>query len=80
MGPFSLPNGLFKILAIISVLGVLVVLWIGVQPPNQKALVVTLAALTLLIVGWRLGVQRRFRGPPALSDASEQKDTKGSHK
>src|SRR5206468_7530997 len=39
MGPFSLKERTFKILAIISVLGVLVLVWIGVQPPNQKALV-----------------------------------------
>jgi len=75
MGPFRMPDALFRILAIISVLGVLVVLWIGVQPPNQKALVVTLITMSLLIVGWLLGVQRIFRGPPALSDGSKQDDT-----
>ena len=72
MGPFRMPNGLFKILAIVSVLGVLVVLWIGVQPPNQKALIVTLATVSLLMLGWWFGVQRSFRGPPALSDHNKE--------
>ena len=67
MGPFALKERMFKILAIISVLGVLVLVWIGVQPPNQKALAVTLVTIGLLIAGWWLGVRRIFRGPPVLS-------------
>jgi amino acid transporter len=78
MGPFKMPNGLFRILAVVSVLGVLMVLWIGIQPPNQKALIVTLVTLSLLILGWLLGVQRSFRGPPALSDALEQKQQRAA--
>jgi amino acid transporter len=41
MGPFVLGQGLFKFLAAISVLGVVGLVWIGVQPPNEKAQVVT---------------------------------------
>ena len=39
-----------------------VLVWIGVQPPNEKALTVTLAAVALLAAAWWLGVRRRFRG------------------
>src|SRR6185436_21138917 len=44
MGPFDLGPGLYKLLAAVSVIGVLLVVWIGVQPPNDKALTVLIAA------------------------------------
>jgi amino acid transporter len=69
MGPFDLGGTAFKLLAIVSVLGVLLLVWIGVQPPNDKALTVTLATVALLAVTWRLGVRRVFAGPPAMSIA-----------
>ena len=69
MGPFDLGATAFKLLAIVSVAGVLLLVWIGVQPPNDKALTVTLATVALLVVTWRLGVRRVFAGPPAMSIA-----------
>ncbi|MEO8180965.1 MAG: amino acid permease [Deltaproteobacteria bacterium] len=70
MGPFDLGPRLYKLLAAVSVLGVLLVVWIGVQPPNDKALTVLAATSVLLAASWRLGVQRVFRGPPVMSIAS----------
>jgi amino acid transporter len=67
MGPFRMPQVMFQTLAVVSVLGVLVLIWIGVQPPNGKALGVTLATTFLLIGGWWLGVRRIFPGPPVMS-------------
>jgi amino acid transporter len=70
MGPFDLGQGLFKLLAVLSVLGVLVLIWIGVQPPNEKALPVTLIFVGLLVAVWWTRVRRVFQGPPLLSAAS----------
>jgi amino acid transporter len=70
MGPFDLGPKLYKLLAAVSVVGVLLVVWIGVQPPNDKALTVLLAASALLAASWWGGVQRVFRGPPLMSIAS----------
>jgi amino acid transporter len=70
MGPFTLGKSVFKTLAVISVLGVILLLWIGVQPPNGKALIVTLATVGSLVAGWWLGVRTVFRGPPIMSVAS----------
>ncbi|MEO8183794.1 MAG: amino acid permease [Deltaproteobacteria bacterium] len=39
MGPFDLGPRLYKLLAAVSVVGVLLVVWIGVQPPNDNSLV-----------------------------------------
>jgi amino acid transporter len=70
MGPFDLGAGLYKLLAAVSVAGVLLVVWIGVQPPNDKALTVLAVASVVLVASWWLGVQKRFRGPPVMSIAS----------
>jgi amino acid transporter len=70
MGPFNLGAITFKSLAVVSVLGVLLLVWIGVQPPNDKALTVTLASVGLLVVTWWLGVRKSFRGPPVMSIAA----------
>ena len=67
MGPFNIGATAFKALAIISVVGVLGLVWIGVQPPNDKALTVTLATVGLLVAAWWLGVRKAFRGPPVMS-------------
>ena len=67
MGPFNLGAPLYKSLAAVSVAGVLLVVWIGVQPPNDKALTVLIAASVVLLAGWWLGMRRRFRGPPVTT-------------
>jgi len=70
MGHFKMPTALFKFLAVISVAGVCGLVWIGVQPPNEKALVVTAATSVLLLATWWLGVRKAFRGPPVASMAT----------
>jgi amino acid transporter len=67
MGPFRLGERAFKLLAVLSVLGVLVLVWIGIQPPNQKALIVTVVAVVVLTVMWWSGVRKFFRGPPVTA-------------
>jgi amino acid transporter len=70
MGPFDLGPGLYKLLAAVSVAGVLLVVWIGVQPPNDKALTVLAAASAVLLAGWWAGMRTRFPGPPVMSITS----------
>jgi amino acid transporter len=71
MGPFNLGAGVFKSLAVVSVAGVMVLVWIGVQPPNDQALTVTLVAVGVLTIAWWAGVRRVFKGPPVTSIAAE---------
>jgi amino acid transporter len=70
MGPFDLGGPLYRAVAAISLAGVVLLVWIGVQPPNEKALTVTAATVVLLVAAWWLGVRRRFRGPPAIDTAA----------
>ena len=67
MGPWHL-GPWYRPLAVVSVLGCLFLLVIGVQPPNQQALwIVGGAALTQVVV-WFGFERRRFQGPPQMRD------------
>jgi amino acid transporter len=69
VGPFNLGTRWYRLLGAISVAGAGAVVWIGVQPPNGKALTVLGVATLTLLGGWWLGIRSRFRGPPQLSIA-----------
>ena len=65
MGPWHLGR-LYRPLAAISVLGCVVLIAIGMHPPNDKAAWVTAGMILVLFVAWFAGVNRRFAGPPIL--------------
>lgn len=63
MGPWDL-GPWFRLVAAVSVLGCATLLFIGFQPPNDKAFWITLGALLLTGCVW-FGYERsHFRGPP----------------
>ena len=37
---------------------------IGMQPPNEKSIVVLAALLVLLLIGWFTAARKNFVGPP----------------
>ena len=42
---------------------------VGVQPPNEKVLYVTIAMLVVMGIFWfLLGEKNRFKGPPLIKD------------
>jgi amino acid transporter len=62
-GPFRL--GIFsKPLAILSVLGTLVVIFVGIQPPNNILINYSLGLIVLMLVLWFGVARRHFPGPP----------------
>lgn len=71
MGPWSL-GGLYKPIAVLSVIGCTLLIFVSVQPPNDKALYITLGALALTAVIWFAAESRRFKGPPTGIMNSEQ--------
>ncbi|MCC6556353.1 MAG: amino acid permease [Polyangiaceae bacterium] len=64
MGPFNMGIPAFRALGVIAVLFVAALFFIGIQPPNDKALYVTAGMIALLVVAWFAGVRSRFQGPP----------------
>jgi len=63
MGPFDVGK-MYPVFAVLAILGAGTLLYIGVQPPNQQALTVTLGVLVLTVIVWFGLERRRFQGPP----------------
>jgi amino acid transporter len=63
MGPWTLGN-YYRPIAALCVLGCAAILFIGVQPPNGKALWITLGAFAVSGLVWLVYERRHFRGPP----------------
>jgi amino acid transporter len=63
MGPWTL-GGLFKPVCALVILAMATIFFIGVQPPNNNALWITLVFLALTAVLWFAVERRRFQGPP----------------
>jgi amino acid transporter len=74
MGPWGVGR-LYRPLALVAVLFGALLIVIGVQPPNDKALWILGGMAAVLAAGW-LGVARsRFRGPPdAIASAARQQE------
>jgi amino acid transporter len=62
-GPFKL-GALSKPLAILSILGTLVVIFVGIQPPNNILISYGLGLIILMLVLWFGVARRHFPGPP----------------
>jgi amino acid transporter len=66
MGPWSL-GPMFRPVALAVGLSSVLILYLGVQPPNDAALNITLAFLVLTAVVWFGFERRRFQGPPTAN-------------
>ncbi len=62
-GPFKL-GALSKPIAILSVLGTLVVIFIGIQPPNNILINYGIGLIVLMLILWFGVARRHFPGPP----------------
>ena len=67
-GPWAMSAGLYKLVTVLAVVGMAVILFIAVAPPNERVLWVVLGFIALALVVWVLFENRRFQGPP-IGDA-----------
>jgi amino acid transporter len=63
-GPWAMSAGAYKLVTVLSVIGMAVILFIAVAPPNERVLYVVLGFLALAIILWFAVENRRFQGPP----------------
>ncbi|MFC3181025.1 amino acid permease [Cypionkella sinensis] len=63
-GPWAMSAGLYKLVTILSVVGMGVILFIAVAPPNERVLYVVLGFIALALILWVTVENRRFEGPP----------------
>lgn len=63
-GPWAMSAGLYKLVTVLSVIGMGVILFIAVAPPNERVLYVVLGFIAVALVVWVAVENRRFEGPP----------------
>ena len=64
MGPWNMGIGTYKLVAVLSLLAMALIFFLGIQPPNDWALPITLGFVVLALAVWGLVENRRFQGPP----------------
>jgi amino acid transporter len=63
-GPWAMSAGLYKLVTVLAIVGMGVILFIAVAPPNERVLYVVLGFIVLALVLWFAVENRRFEGPP----------------
>jgi amino acid transporter len=63
-GPWDLGAGVFKLFCVLSVIGMAIIFYIAIQPPNDYVLGITIGFIILTAVLWFAFENRRFQGPP----------------
>ncbi len=63
-GPWALSAGVYKLVTILAVVGMGVILFIAVAPPNERVLYIVAGFIALALILWVTVENRRFEGPP----------------
>ncbi|MBB3233248.1 amino acid permease [Phyllobacterium endophyticum] len=64
MGPWNMGEAKFKLFAVLSIIAMALIFVLGIQPPNEWALYITVGFLIVTAIVWYGFEKRRFRGPP----------------
>lgn len=72
-GPWAMSAGVYKLVTALSVIGMGIILFIAVAPPNERVLYVVLGFLALALVMWFALENRRFQGPPIGAEIAKRK-------
>ncbi len=64
MGPWSMGRATYSLVAVLAILCMALIIYVGIQPPNDWALPITLGFLVLTAIVWLGFENRRFKGPP----------------
>jgi amino acid transporter len=72
MGPWDMGAAKFKLVAVLALISMVVMFVIGVQPPNDWALYITVGFVILTAIVWVVFEQRRFKGPPIGDEVAKR--------
>jgi len=64
MGPWNMGRAGYTLFALLSIVSMVLIFIIGVQPPNALACNATIGFLILTALVWFAFEKRRFQGPP----------------
>lgn len=71
MGPWDMGPA-YRVVAVLAALAIALIFYLGVQPPNQAALWITLVFLAITAVVWFGFERRRFKGPPVGDEVARR--------
>ena len=74
-GPWAMSGGLYKLVTVLAVIGMGVILFIAVAPPNERVLYIVLGFIALALILWFAVENRRFEGPPTGERIAARKAT-----
>jgi amino acid transporter len=72
-GPWAMSEGVYKLVTILSVVGMAVILFIAVAPPNGRVLWVVVGFIAVALAVWVLFENRRFKGPPVGAEVEQRR-------
>ncbi|GHC64974.1 amino acid permease [Neogemmobacter tilapiae] len=72
MGIWNMGIGMYKLVAVLSLISMALIFFIGIQAPNDWALEITVGFIALALVIWVAIENRRFEGPP-MGDRIKQR-------
>jgi amino acid transporter len=72
-GPWAMSAGVYKLVTVLSVIGMGVILFIAVAPPNERVLYVVAGFIALALILWVAVENRRFEGPPTGAKIAARK-------
>jgi amino acid transporter len=64
MGPWSMGRTLYMVVGVLVIISMLLIFVLGIQPPNQWALYITVGFVVITGIVWFVLENRRFQGPP----------------
>jgi amino acid transporter len=71
-GPWAMSAGLYKLVTVLAIIGMAVILFIAVAPPNERVLYVVLGLIAVALVVWVAFEGRRFQGPPVGDEVKKR--------
>jgi amino acid transporter len=74
MGPWDMGKSAYKFVAVLCIVAMAVLFFIGVQPPNQYAWRITIGFVVLAVLVWFAVENRRFQGPPLGDDIAKRQE------
>ena len=64
MGPWNMGKGPYMVIGALVIISMILIFIIGIQPPNQWALYITIGFVVVTAVIWFAFENKRFQGPP----------------
>ena len=64
MGPWNIGRGPYMVVGVLVIVSMILIFFLGIQPPNQWALNITVGFVVIAAIVWFAFENRRFKGPP----------------